>query len=138
MIGKNLQKLRKQRSLTQEALAEAVGVARQTIAKWETEESAPDLEMSGRLANVLNVSLDDLVNAPEDELDGKPGMRGKHMFGMVTVGDKGQIVIPVRARRVFNINPGDQLMVLGDENSGIALVDAGFFMNVAEGIKNGF
>ena len=138
MIGKNLQKLRKQRSMTQEALAEAVGVARQTIAKWETEESTPDLEMSGRLASVLNVSLDDLVNAPEDELNGKPGMRGKHMFGLVTVGDKGQIVIPVRARRVFNINPGDQLMVLGDENSGLALVDAGFFMNVAEGIKNGF
>ena len=137
MIGKNLQKLRKQRSLTQEALAEAVGVARQTIAKWETEESKPDLEMSGRLASVLNVSLDDLVNAPDSELDGKPGMRGKHMFGMVTVGDKGQIVIPVRARRVFNINPGDQLMVLGDENSGLALVDAGFFMAVAEGIKNG-
>ena len=138
MIGKNLQKLRKQRSLTQEALAEAVGVARQTIAKWETEESTPDLEMSGRLASVLNVSLDDLVNAPDSELDGKPGMRGKHMFGMVTVGDKGQIVIPVRARRVFNINPGDQLMVLGDENSGLALVNAGFFMSVAEGIKNGF
>ena len=59
------------------------------------------------------------------------------MFGLVTVGDKGQIVIPVRARRVFNIRPGDQLMVLGDENSGIALVDAKFFMNVAEEIKNG-
>ena len=137
MIGKNLQKLRKQRNLTQEALAEKVGVARQTIAKWETEESTPDLEMSGRLASVLEVSLDDLVNAPEDELDSRPGMRGKHMFGVVTVGDKGQIVIPVRARRVFNINPGDQLMVLGDENSGIALVNTAFFMAVAEGIKNG-
>ena len=138
MIGKNLQKLRKMMNLTQEALAEKVGVARQTIAKWETEESTPDLEMSGRLASVLEVSLDDLVNAPDDELDSRPGMRGKHMFGVVTVGDKGQIVIPVRARRVFNITPGDQLMVLGDENSGIALVDAEFFMNVAEGIKNGF
>ncbi len=138
MIGKNLQKLRKQKSLTQEALAEAVGVTRQTIAKWESEESAPDLEMAGRLASALNVALDDLVNAPEYELDGKPGMQGKHMFGVVTVGDKGQIVIPVRARRVFHINPGDQLMVLGDENSGIALVDAAFFMSVAEGIKNGF
>ncbi len=137
MIGKNLQKLRRQRNLTQEALAEKVGVARQTIAKWETEESTPDLEMSGRLASVLEVSLDDLVNAPEDELDSRPGMRGKHMFGVVTVGDKGQIVIPVRARRVFNINPGDQLMVLGDENSGIALVNAEFFMAMAEGIKNG-
>ena len=137
MIGKNLQKLRKQKSLTQEALAEAVGVARQTIAKWEAGESTPDLEISGRLASALEVTLDDLVNAPEDELDSRPGMKGKHMFGVVTVGDKGQIVIPVRARRVFNIHPGDQLMVLGDENSGIALVDAKFFMSVAEGIKNG-
>ena len=137
MIGKNLQKLRKMMNLTQETLAEKVGVARQTIAKWETEESTPDLEMSGKLASVLEVSLDDLVNAPEDELDSRPGMRGKHMFGVVTVGDKGQIVIPVRARRVFNINPGDQLMVLGDENSGIALVNAEFFMAVAEEIKNG-
>ena len=137
MIGKNLQKLRKQKSLTQEALAEAVGVARQTIAKWEAGESTPDLDLSGRLASALEVTLDDLVNAPEYELDSRPGMRGKHMFGVVTVGDKGQIVIPVRARRVFNIHPGDQLMVLGDENSGIALVDAKFFMSVAEGIKNG-
>ena len=131
MIGKNLLKIRKQKSLTQEALEEAVGVARQTIAKWEAEESAPDLA-------ALKVSLDDLVNAPADELDGHPGMQGKHMFGVVTVGDKGQIVIPVRARRVFNINPGDQLMVLGDENSGIALVNAEFFMMMAEEIKNGF
>ena len=47
-------------------------------------------------------------------------------------------MIPVRARRVFNINPGDQLMVLGDENSGLALLDARFFMSVAEEIQNGF
>ena len=137
MIGKNLQKLRKAKNLTQEALAERVGVARQTIAKWETEESAPDLEMAGMLASVLDVALDDLVNAPAKERDGRPGMKGKHMFGVVTVGDKGQIVIPVRARRVFHINPGDQLMVLGDENSGIALVNAQYFLEIAEGMQNG-
>ena len=138
MIGKNLQKLRKQKDLTQEALAEQTGVTRQTIAKWESGESSPDLETAGMLAAALEVSLDDLVNAPEGELDSRPGMRGKHMFGVVTVGDKGQIVIPVRARRVFHINPGDQLMVLGDENSGIALVDAKFFMMIAEGMNNGY
>ena len=137
MIGKNLQKLRKQKNMTQEALAEQVGVARQTIAKWETGESVPDLEMAAKLASVMEVSLDDLTNAPEYELDGHPGMRGKHMFGLVTVGDKGQIVIPVRARRVFHINPGDQLMVLGDENSGIALVNARYFLEIAEGMQNG-
>ena len=137
MISANLQKLRKQKRLTQEALAEQIGVARQTIAKWETGESAPDLEAAGKLAAALEVALDDLVNAPEDEMDSRPGMRGKHMFGMVTVGDKGQIVIPVRARRVFRINPGDQLVVLGDEGRGLALMDARFFMNVAEGINDG-
>ena len=137
MIGKNLQKLRKQKGLTQEALAEQVGVARQTVAKWETGESSPDLETAGLLANALNVALDDLVNAPEDELDSRPGMRGKHMFGLVTVGDKGQIVIPVRARRVFHIQPGDQLMVLGDEDQGLALVSGKLFMEIAEEIRNG-
>ncbi|MBO7662122.1 MAG: helix-turn-helix domain-containing protein [Clostridia bacterium] len=137
MLGKNLQRLRKQKNLTQEALAERIGVARQTVAKWETGESIPDLDTAGRLASVLEVALDDLVNAPEGELDGRSGMHGKHMFGLVTVGDKGQIVIPVRARRVFNIRPGDQLMVLGDEERGLALVDAHFLMMVAEEIKNG-
>ena len=137
MICENIQILRKKRNLTQEALAELVGVTRQTIAKWESGESVPDLSLAGKLASVLDVALDDLVNAPAEELDGRPGMKGKHMFGVVTVGDKGQIVIPVRARRVFHINPGDQLMVLGDENSGIALVNAQAFLAIAEGIQNG-
>ena len=137
MIGKNIQILRKQKNLTQEALAEAVGVARQTIAKWETEESAPDLACAGRLAAVLDVALDDLVSAPTEELDESTGLKGKHMFGLVTVGDKGQIVIPVRARRIFGIHPGDQLMVLGDEDQGLALVNADLFLAMAEVIKNG-
>ena len=137
MISETLQKLRKQKNMTQEELAGQVGVARQTIAKWETGESTPDLEMAGRLASVLDVALDDLVNAPVEELDSRPGMKGKHMFGLVTVGDKGQIVIPVRELRVFNIKPGDQFLVLEDENSGLALLNAGFFMNVAEEIQNG-
>ena len=69
MIGRNIQILRKRRNLTQEALAEAVGVARQTIAKWETGDSSPDLESAGRLAVALDVALDDLVSAPSEELD---------------------------------------------------------------------
>lgn len=137
MIGKNIQILRKQKNLTQEALAEEVGVARQTIAKWEAEESAPDLECAGRLAAVLDVTLDDLVSAPTEELDESTGLKGKHMFGLVTVGDKGQIVIPVRARRIFGISPGDQLMVLGDEDHGLALVNADLFLTMAEVMKNG-
>ncbi len=138
MICENIQFLRKKRNLTQESLAEKIGVSRQTIAKWENGESAPDLEMSGKLSQALDVSLDDLANAPLYEMpkDTAP-VKGRHIFGLVTVGDKGQIVIPVQARRVFHIRPGDQLMVLGDEDRGLALVDARFFMQVAEVMHNG-
>ncbi len=138
MIGENIQHLRKMKSITQEALAEQVGVSRQTIAKWESGESAPDLDMAGKLGQALDVSLDDLANAPLYKAPPEAGdMKGKHVFGLVTVGDKGQIVIPVQARRVFHIQPGDQLMVLGDEDRGLALVDATFFLKVAEVMRNG-
>ena len=136
MIGENIQHLRKSKSMSQESLAEKVGVSRQTIAKWEAGESAPDLEMAGKLSQALDVSLDMLANESIPQGTPRPDMQGKHIFGLVTVGDKGQIVIPVRARRLFNIRPGDQLMVLGDENQGIALIDAKLFMLAAEGMKN--
>ncbi|MBR6186548.1 MAG: helix-turn-helix domain-containing protein [Clostridia bacterium] len=136
MIGENIQYLRKKRSLSQESLAEKIGVSRQTIAKWEAGESTPDLDMSSRLVQALDVSLDTLVNEPLYDGALNP-VKGKHMFGLVTVGDKGQIVIPVQARRVFHISPGDQLMVLGDEGRGLALVDAKFILEMAEAIQHG-
>lgn len=48
--------------------------------------------------------------------------KGKYVFGMVKVGEKGQIVIPAKARKIFDIKPGDNLIVLGDEGQGIALI----------------
>ena len=137
MIGENILFLRKKRNLTQEALAEQVGVSRQTVAKWESGESAPDLEAAGRLGRALDVSLDELVSTPQETFPPGGPAQGRHMFGLVTVGDKGQIVIPVQARRVFHISPGDQLMVLGDEERGLALLDAKFFLKIAEVIRNG-
>ncbi|NLD82842.1 MAG: helix-turn-helix domain-containing protein [Clostridiales bacterium] len=135
MIGENIQSLRKQRGLTQEALAEKLGVTRQTVAKWESGESAPDLALAGALSREMDVSLDELVNAPIPGMAGD-SPRGKHIFGLVAVGDKGQIVIPAAARSIFHIHPGDQLMVLGDENQGLALMDARFLVRAAEAIKH--
>ena len=137
MIGENIQHLRKSKSMSQESLAEKVGVSRQTIAKWEAGESAPDLEMAGKLSQALDVSLDMLANEAIPQGAPRPDIQGKHIFGLVTVGDKGQIVIPVQARRVFQIKPGDQLLVLGDEERGLALLDAKFFMQLTEVIKHG-
>ena len=46
-------------------------------------------------------------------------VNGRHIFGTVKVGEKGQIVIPKEARDLFEIRPGDTLLILGDEDSGI-------------------
>ena len=47
--------------------------------------------------------------------------KGKHVFGTVKVGEKGQIVIPKEARALFNIQAGDTLLVLGDDENGIII-----------------
>ena len=52
-------------------------------------------------------------------LYGKP--RGRYIFGTAKVGEKGQIVIPKEARRLFGITPGDTLLVLGDIENGVIL-----------------
>lgn len=61
-IGNRIQELRKQNNFSQEQLAEKIGVARQTISKWELGETYPDLEQSKKLSQIFNVSLDDLTN----------------------------------------------------------------------------
>ena len=51
---------------------------------------------------------------------------GKYIFGVVKVGDKGQIVIPKEARKLYGIEPGDALMLLGDQK-GMALIRTQIF-----------
>ena len=123
MFGENLMELRKFHNMSQEELAELIGISRQTLSKYETGESLPDIDKCVALANVFGVSVDDLVNYKKDRAFGLTvPPKGKHIFGMVKVGEKGQIVIPAKARKVFDIQPGDNLIVLGDEGQGIALV----------------
>lgn len=137
MFNENIVRLRKINQMTQEDIAEAVGVSRQAVAKWESGETIPDLEKCKLLAELFGVSLDDLANyEPEDNMGLDMPPKGKHLFGMVTVGDKGQIVIPARARKLFDISPGDQLVVLGDESQGMAIIKAKDFLNMANMIRN--
>jgi len=122
MFSDNLIQLRKINHMSQEELAEKLGVSRQTLSKWETGESLPDIEKSKLLAEIFEVSLDNLVNYDSPILGLGVPPKGKHAFGIVTVGDKGQIVIPATARKVFQIQAGDRLLVLGDEERGIAII----------------
>ena len=136
MFRDNLVQMRKLRRLTQEDIAEKVGVTRQAVAKWEAGETVPDLDKCKMLAEILGVSLDDLANyEPDKNLGLGVPPKGKHLFGVVTVGDKGQVVIPAKARKLFDISPGDQMVILGDETQGLAVMKAGRFLELADLVR---
>lgn len=131
MIDMNIKHFRKRCGLTQEQLAEKLSVTRQTLAKWENGEASPTIDDCIRMADIFDITINDLAaGMKEEELD-FVAPKGKHIFGLVTVGERGQIVIPKDAREVFSISPGDKLLVLGDEEQGIAIVKADAFQSFA-------
>lgn len=63
MLSKNLKIFRKRKGLTQENVAEALNIVRQTISKWEKGVSVPDADMLIRLAEILDVSVNELIGS---------------------------------------------------------------------------
>ncbi len=119
----NLKIYRKQNGFTQEQVAEKLNVSRQAVAKWERGETIPDIENCIALADMYGTTLDMLVRhtgVPCDSPDGR-----KHIFGFSKMNAKGQITLPKKCREVFGLNPGDAILLLGDEDRGIALVKLG-------------
>lgn len=125
LIFQNLSALRQYHKYSQEEVAEKVGVSRQAVAKWESGETVPDILNCNALAELYDVSLDSLIHYDQEKEHMPIPPKGKHLFGTIKVGDRGQIVLPKKARDLFRIKQGDLLVVLGDENpetAGIALV----------------
>lgn len=126
MIGMNLKYLRKKYRYSQEDIADKLMVSRQSVAKWENSETLPDIMKCAELAKLFEVSMEMLVMYPIEEVENSETANmddgnGKYIFGIVKVGERGQMVIPKLARHVFGINPGDRLLVLGDKSKGIAI-----------------
>ena len=137
MFADNLTELRKLHHMSQDELAEQINVSRQTLSKYETGESLPDIEKCKKLADVFGVTVDDLISYDKEKSLGLGvPLKGKHVFGMVKVGDKGQIVIPAKARKIFDIKPGDNLLVLGDEGQGIAIMKEQGLLDMLKAIRN--
>ena len=61
-LGNNLFQARKKAGLSQEMVAEKLGVSRQTISKWETDETIPDIYQSKKMAKLYNLTLDELID----------------------------------------------------------------------------
>ena len=129
MLKENISMLRNVNGYSQEEVAEKIGISRQAYAKWEKGETVPDVERCQRLAELYGITIDSLINF-SDKVGTTtlvPAPKGKHIFGTTKINDRGQVVIPKKAREIFGINNGDSLVVLGDEAEGIALIKADVF-----------
>lgn len=62
------------------------------------------------------------------------GKAKRHIFGTARVGEKGQIVIPKDARQIFGVKPGDTLLILGDEETGIIVTKPDVLRDAADEI----
>lgn len=136
MFCDNLISLRKLNGLSQEALAAQLGISRQMLSRYESGQSLPDIDKCRALADIFGVTIDDLVSFDSKHTGIGVPPKGKHMFGMVSIGDKGQIVIPVQARRQFGLQPGDKLLLLGDDDQGLALISEKRFREMSKAFLN--
>jgi len=128
MLKDNLIMLRGLHGYSQEDIAGKIGISRQAYAKWESGATVPDIEKCSLLADVYHVTMDSLVKASGVEGSGSATLApaGKYIWGSITIGDRGQIVIPKDARDKFGLTGGKRLIVLSDDE-GIALIPAETF-----------
>ncbi len=128
MLKDNLLMLRKLSGYSQEQISEKIGISRQAYAKWESGATVPDVERAAKLAQVYGVTVDGLLKTQTAEGIGviPPAPVGKNIWGTVTLGERGQFVIPKAARDRFGMKGGDRLVVVSNE-TGIALIPAEFF-----------
>ncbi len=97
-IGKNIKSLRLKNGLTQEALADRLGITYQAVSKWETDANTPDLAMLPELARIFGTSIDALFNGesennsksdfPDDDIIRIVQLRGREVLSVTSDRDR--------------------------------------------------
>ena len=127
-IADNLNLMRQKSGYSLEALAEIISVSRQTIAKWELGDSYPDLMNCMKLASLYKVSLDELGNKPMREIQNRDFWSlDNKIGGVIDVSEEGTIRIPDTVLEMFDIHPGEKVLLLADKKQGIALIKCSYF-----------
>ncbi|MEO1768523.1 hypothetical protein JZO67_000434 [Enterococcus sp. 665A] len=120
--------------MSQEEIAERIGVTRQAVAKWEKGNALPCIVNCILLAELFDVSLNDFVNYDSKQTGIPIPSKSRHYLGTVTMNDHGQIVLPKKAKETMEYKTGDVLVVLGDCNpltAGIVLLSSEVFFHLA-------
>ena len=127
-IADNLKLLRYKHGYPLEAIAEIISVSRQSVAKWESGDSVPDIVNCVKLASLYKISLDELVNRPlRDAVDSALAPEDGRICGVLEVSPESTIRIPDAVMEMFDIKRGGKLLLLADKKQGLALVKCSQF-----------
>lgn len=106
-IGSRIFKFRKEKGITQEELANRLGVSSQAVSKWENDNSCPDITLLSKLAQVLGVSTDAILSGKNEEVKLVPVAQRKNIDEMIlriyvhsTDGDRVKINLPMALVKV--------------------------------------
>lgn len=101
-IGNRIQKFRKEKPLTQEALADQLGVSPQAVSKWENDSSCPDISLLPQLCRILGVTTDELLSGKSEEVTLVPMEQRKSLEELIlrirvnsADGDKVRVNLPM-------------------------------------------
>jgi transcriptional regulator with XRE-family HTH domain len=127
-ISDNLKLLRYKNGYTLEAIAEIISVSRQSVSKWESGDSVPDITNCVKLASLYKISLDELVNRPlRRVIDNDFPSQGDRICGVLEISDDNTIRIPDSVMEMFDMKCGDKALLLADRKQGIAIVKCSRF-----------
>lgn len=145
-IGEKINELRKQRNMTQDELAEKMGVSSQAVSKWEKDLSIPDLPVLMELSDFFHISLDDLVKEKEDSVQLVPEGQRKDINEMLlrvnvhTVkGDKVRVNLPLALVKIASQMDMEMLQFKGSEvlktldlKAIVAMIESGVVGKIVE------
>ena len=127
-ITNNLMFMRHKNGYTMEALAEIISVSRQTVAKWESGESYPDIMNCMKLATLYKITLDELVYKPLSEIQtSKFSSDQNKICGILDIDENCAINLPEPLMEMFDMKAGDKVLLLADRREGIAIVKCSQF-----------
>ena len=101
-IGNRIQKFRKEKGLTQEELAEKLGVSAQAVSKWENDASCPDISLLPQLCRILGITTDELLSGKTETVTLVPAAQRKSLEELTmrirvnsSEGDKVKVNLPM-------------------------------------------
>lgn len=137
-IGKRIARHRKELGLTQDALAEQLGVTAQAVSKWENDQSCPDISLLPTLCRIFGISTDELLTGRNDEVRMIPAEQRKSLDELIlrirvnsTAGDKVKVNLPMSLVKVcleMGISVAPQMTGI----EGLQNLDLGKIMELAE------